>query len=648
MRLTLVGLAALAACNPPEPSDDAPPPPPPATGDTGPVEVDTGEGPPPPPPPEIATSVTPVVGQDGWLSAMLVDAVTQATVNGLPLELIETAGNGTFALWRLPPDVPVGPAQLALTNQLQETQLIDIEIAAPWFRDVATDVGLNVAQDVTGWEVGCAQSLTAVGLADVDNDGDMDVMQGNLMSTGILWLNEPGGPGQLPTFTPTDALEQVDLVTAVSFADIDNDGDKDLFLGRRGENQLYRNELVPSGDLRFTNITAASGLARDNQRTTSGGFGDYDGDGLLDLYEVNHSWCFPSTSPNVVHAQGDHLYRNVGNGGFQEVTIAMPDDGGQMSDRMGFSALWLDYDDDGDQDLWVINDFVPQTGRSILFSNEGALPSGIPRFSDATAKTNLSPQPDALGKAVNAMGTDVGDLNHDGRPDFIYTNIGPNFLMMSNPNALVWTDKAGPFGTSRVLLPFGRQSVTWGANLFDADNDADLDMFFVGGVIVGTAAMPHAVFENLGSELGDQWQEVTWSSGVSSPRKGASSAVADIDGDGYLDWLVANWDARLEVWHNELGDRYDHHWLMVEVEGDGMHVNRDGLGAVVQIEYDGNRETCWVNPRPSMAATGDFACHFGLGRSTEVTSIRIRWPNGTQQLVGSPEIDTRHRVVYAP
>jgi enediyne biosynthesis protein E4 len=618
----------VAACNGDDgQSEDA------EVGDDDDVVLPPGRG------PTLVADVTAEVAAGGWLYAtILTDDVVVPRLGGADLEL----AHSLFPIWRVPSQAPAGPAELLFTGVYGgEEQAVEVVVTEPWFVDVAAAAGVAAPHEVDGWQTGCAQSLTAVGLADIDLDGDLDLLHGNLTGPSRLYLSE-SEPGRIAFVPAPGALPELDYVTAVQFADWDNDGDPDLFLGRRGDNRLLRNDLV-GGVSTFVDVSETSGLAMALQRTTSGGWGDFDGDGDLDLYEVNHAWCIPSGDV-ADHRNADHLYRNQGSGEFYEITAQLDDSLGQVSRRFGFAAMWLDHDRDGLQDLWVVNDFVPTGGRSVLWRTASV--GEVVDMVDVTLPSNVSPLPDALGKATNAMGGAVGDLNRDGLPDFAYSNIGQNFLVYSQGPG-EWADVSAQRGVERTTQPWGEPSTTWGTHLLDLDNDGDLDVVYVGGELIGGEPQPHAVFENVGES--EPMVDVSWRAGLASPAKGAASAQGDLDGDGWLDLVVANWGSPLEVWHNQLGERLGHHWLVVDLEGDGVGVNRDGFGAIVELErLDGTVDTCWRNPMPSMASTGDAGCHFGLGRDPGARGIRIVWPDGEVASLPVDTIDARVRVRRAP
>jgi hypothetical protein len=596
---------------------------------------------------DLVTGVTTLAPPGGFISAVLLDLETEVevTLDGVALTRAwEPGAQAAHRVWRLPDGLSPGPTELIFRASPRHYERAPFVVGERWFEDVAAQIGLGEPHVTTGWPQECAESLAGFGFADLDLDGDLDLLRGHLGASSQIFENEGDTDGDgLPNFvdkTVPFGFAGHDSVASVHFADYDNDGDPDLFLGRRGPNRLLENRRIPDGLVRFVDRTAGSGLVQDDQRTTGGGWGDYDNDGDLDLYEVNHTWCFPGA--DEIPNQSDHFYRNLGDGTFEEITSQLPDLNEQVTGRFGFAAIFVDVDRDHDQDLWVVNDWVDNGGRSVLFRNQG--PASGWTFTDDSDETGIAPLKDSFGKGVNAMGGALGDVNRDGLPDFAFSNIGPNFLVMSSPGE-PWVDVAFELGCSRSNLPWGTESVTWGTHLLDLDLDRDLDLFYVGGQLKGTEFQPHALFVNQGETMTD----VTWESGVAAPLHGSASAQLDLDGDGYLELVVGGFSQPLQVWHNLLGTRQDLHWLTVDLVGDGSVIHRDAFGAIVELTHlDGSVSTCFRNPMPSMSATGDWGCHFGLGTDTAIDQLTISWPNGVSRKVTVQNIDQRVKVSYVP
>lgn len=594
------------------------------------------------PPVALVSNVVLEAPSGGLVTATLVDPAVEveADLDGEPLSAawapVPDAAN---RLWRAPDALALGPHTLTFTAG-DRSESFELVVTPRWFVNVGEAIGLGGQHQTAGYPPECAQSLTGVGVADLDLDGDFDLVRGQIGADSQLYenLGDDDGDG-LPTFVDRTlewGFGGHDLAVSVSFADIDNDGDSDLFLGRRGPNVLLENRTVPDGVGRFVDVTLGSGLAIADQRTTSGGFGDFDGDGDLDLYEVNHTWCFPGA--DEVPAAEDHLYRNDGGMRFTEVTELLPDEVGQVSERLGFVGMWIDLERDGDPDLWVVNDTTEAGGRSVVVRNDGPQAGGW-AFTDISAGSALAPAHDALGKGVNGMGGAVADLNGDRLPDFAFSNIGPNQLALSTGGG-GWIDGSLSMGIERTTLPWGDRSVTWGTHLLDLDLDGDQDALYVGGPIRGREVQPHALFENVGR--GAPMVDRTWASGLATTHHGAASAQVDLTGDGYPEVVVANWGGPLDVWLNLLGNRHDRHWLVVDAKGDGVSVNRDGFGAVIEhTGADGAVSTCFRNPMPGVSATGDPGCLFGLGDAPSGGVVTVYWPDRSQVTVPVGAADQR-------
>ena len=545
------------------------------------------------------------------------------------------------ALFGLPEGVEVGVARLTIRTRggAEDTDHGDVQIQPAVFVDVAAEVGLANLHDITGHPGKCAQSQSGIAFADYDNDGDSDVYVGNVGAPGRLFKNA-GGAG-LPTFTEVtvELGLTVDNVASASFVDHDGDGDRDLFIGRRGPNVLLKNLLIEDGAPGFVDVTAVAGVAGGDQRTMGAAWGDYDADGDLDLYVVNHAYCFP-VMDSALNPQ-DHLYRNDG-GVFVEVTEALLGTGpGSAVQSLGFSAAWVDVELDGDVDLIVINDDIRGlSGPNALWRNDGSDGQGGWKFVEVGVASGLAIPTEASGEGANGMGLAIGDINYDGYPDVAFSNIGPNFLMINQGDG-TFVDVSEARRVRRGVLPWKLPSITWATHMFDYDNDADLDLYFAGGDIVGNAPIPDALMRN----DGDQFREATWGAGLAKFGHGKGSALVDLDRDGSLDFATAHWARPLRVFNNRAAQlQPPGHWLVVELVGKGM--NRDALGSIVAVEAPGlPRQTCFHSGNPSLSGGGELACHFGLADAGEVSALTITWPNGQVTKPAAPVVDSRVKVV---
>jgi hypothetical protein len=579
-----------------------------------------------------------VAARGGWLYVgtlaplvqldVALDGVSLGEPDGR-LDVIEPVG-----VWRVPDDAPLGDTTLALrwADAPEAANARPITIVAPVFVDISVPSGLAQTHDITGSPEDCAESHTGVALGDYDDDGDLDVYVGHVGASGTLHRND-GGEG-LPSFvdvTDQTGLAGVDAIASATFVDLEGDGDLDLFIGRRGENRVFDNRLVPDGAATFVDITDATGLGGGEQRTMGAAFGDYDGDEDLDVYVVNHAWCYPQLGSEIV--ADDHLYRNDG-GVFVERTFELvpadlPNAPPVAGRSVGFSAVWVDLERDGDQDLVVINDDV---GGEIgdpneVWRNDGPDGAGGWRFTEIAEAAGVAIP------AVQGMGLAVADVDGDGFVDLAFSNTGRNLLLL-NAGDGTFVDVSADAGIERALSPWGRPSVTWATHLWDHDNDGDLDLYFTGGSISAPVPVPDAFFVNAGDGT---FVERTWESGLSDPARGKGSALGDLDGDGAWDFVTASWGGPLRVWHDRAAD--ERHWVVVELRGRAG--NRDALGAIVELATPAGVQTCFHVQRPALAAGGDVSCHFGLGDDAQIDALAITWPDGELQQVPVPAVDTR-------
>lgn len=567
------------------------------------------------------------------LPAQLVDIELAGRLLDGPRQPLRTDVPGVLV--PVPAELPLGPTTLVVRRRDEPSAAAEraLELVEPRFVDVAAATGLAQTHDVTGSPPECAESHTGLAFGDWDGDGLVDAFVGHVGRGGRLHRNlgDRDGDG-LPDFedaTAAAGLPELDAVAMATFVDLEGDGDQDLFIGRRGENRMLVNRLVPHGEAVLEDATEALGLGGDDQRTMGAAFGDYDGDDDLDLYVVNHAYCFPEEGSEI--RARDHLYRND-DGRFVERTDE--DLPGSLVDSVGFSAAWVDVERDGDQDLVVINDDVGGAiGRpNALWRNDGPEPGGGWRFTDVSLASGVGI------RGVNGMGLALGDVNGDGFVDLAFTNIGDNVLLL-NAGDGTFVDATEAAGVARGSLPWERESTTWGVHLLDHDDDGDLELYYSGGRIKGVQLVPDAFFDNLGD---GRFADLTWAAGLSDPGHGKGSALVDLDRDGAWELATAAWGEELRVYHNRV-DRAasGHHFLDVELQGRGG--NRDALGAIVELDTEAGTQTCFHGQRPSLGGGGETACHFGLGPHARVLAVRITWPDGSSSEPAAPDVDRRVR-----
>lgn len=418
-----------------------------------------------------------------------------------------------------------------------------------------------------------------------------------------------------------------DYGMGVAAGDYDNDGHSDLYLTRFGANSLYRN----NGDGTFSDVAREAGVGAGGW-STSAAFFDFDRDGYLDLYVVRYldyryeqapycaeknvrSYCHPKNFSGVP----DKLYRNLGNGRFQDVSEAS---GIANREGKGLGVVAADFDDDGWMDLYVAND----TTRNFLYRNNR---NGT--FSDVTLASGTGYSPE--GDAEAGMGVDAADYDGDGLLDIAVTNYDlETNALYRNEGKWLFSDERWPAGlakTDRLLLGFGTA-------FFDFDNDGDQDLLIVNGHVLDNAEQvrdeirylqPLQLLNNQQGRFSENPQFAEYASGLL--RAGRALSLGDIDNDGDLDALVSNSGQQPTLLQNRAGSRQN--WLLLKLVG--TRSNRDGIGARVVAITDKGKQVAQVRGGRSYLSASDNRIHMGFADSRLIREIRIQWPNGTEQVL---------------
>ena len=428
-------------------------------------------------------------------------------------------------------------------------------------------------------------------------------------------------------------------------ADYDNDGRQDLFVANWGSSRLFRN----NGDGAFADVTREAGVGDPDfsYRTMGCAWGDYNRDGSLDLVVVRHmseAGLMASSmkaSPDALRPIA--LYRNDGNGGFTNVAPLLGNAGGPEEVEpfgslwgAGFQPGWMDFDNDGDPDLYVVNDFGADVQPNILWRNDG------PGTGDSWVFTDVSSQSGA-DAAIFGMGLAVGDYNLDGRLDFYMTNIGEAALLTNDPNRQTFTQTGAAAGAGAAAIA-GQQRVTWGSVFFDHDNDGDEDLYVVSGYLDiernNPTEQPNLLLNNDGN---GGFTDSSAGSGADDPGMGRGVAYLDYDGDGCLDLYVVNLGIsaslpqETRLFRNTCAS--GNNWLTVKTEGSAS--NRDGIGARVKVTAGGRTQIREVAAGGSSISQNMMAVHFGLGAAQTVESVEITWPSGVVQTLTGMEVNQR-------
>jgi hypothetical protein len=423
----------------------------------------------------------------------------------------------------------------------------------------------------------------------------------------------------------------------VAVGDYDNDGRPDLFVTRWRSYALYHNR----GDGTFEDVTARAGFGGDRDWPTSAAFADLDNDGDLDLYVCHYlsynratpRRCAHPDSPSVHEcnpldfpALPDHVFRNDA-GRFVDVTGPA---GFVDPDGRGLGVVAADLDGDNRVDLFVANDMT----ANYLFHNLGDF-----RFEEVGAAAGVAAGADGGFKA--GMGIACGDLDGDGLPDLGVTNyFGESTTFYRNLGNGAFADHTAAIG----LLAPSRPLLGFGVAFLDVNSDGWLDLLSANGHVLDARPrfpwmMPlHLMLGSPGGVLTDGSEKA--GSAFQAMHLGRGLAAGDLDHDGRLDVLVVAQNEPLVYLHNET--TRGGHFLTIELEG--TRSNRDSVGARVTLLCDGRRRMALRLGGGSYLSAADPRLHFGLGDAKHVQSVEVRWPSGRVDRFGSLRADTAYHL----
>jgi hypothetical protein len=470
---------------------------------------------------------------------------------------------------------------------------------------------------------------------DYDGDGWLDI----LLVNGADW---PGHIRQKTTLalyrnnrngTFTDVTREAGLAVpiygmGVAVADYDNDGFADILITAVGQNRLFHN----TGKGTFVDVTQKAGLGNRIGFSTSALWFDYDRDGLLDLFVCNYVAWTPEhdvfcnvdgkhksyCTPEAYHGSTCWLFRNRGNGTFEDVTAKS---GIFDTTSKALGVAMLDYDRDGWPDLFVANDTQPNK----LYRNKG---DGT--FEDVAVRAGVAFSED--GKARAGMGVDAADFENAGAFGLSITNFDDEMM------ALYRAERGGVFTDIAVksgIGPVSQKRLGFGCAFADMNLDGLLDLIAVNGHIDETVrdisgnhgyAQPpllflnggHGVFRDVASEVGG---------GFASPKVARGLACGDFDRDGDIDLLITTNQGPAYLYRNDVapGNRSLRFTLR------GVKSNRDAIGAVVRVFTPEGAQMRMVKTGSSYLSQSERAVTFGLGRREKADRVVIEWPSGRTQ-----------------
>jgi hypothetical protein len=480
------------------------------------------------------------------------------------------------------------------------------------FKDAGDCLVDTIEPPLQGWFCSIDWSSGGAAAADFDQDGWVDLYVTRPYDPDLLFRNQGDG-------TFVDVADSVGLGgqthdIGAAWADIDNDGDLDLYVTTIGE---LGHKLFINHDGWFVDEAQARKAALIDghvQTGTSAAFGDYDNDGWLDLYVGD--WHTTAIGSQPSHARLLHNRGEAGPGVFDDVTaeagvdvdLVYQQSKGGIDGTFVLSAGFSDLDGDGWLDLLLASDF----GCSRLFWNEG---DGT--FLDTTWASGV-------GTDENGMGSTIGDFDRDGDLDWFVTSI------------------TGPYNTGNRLYAYAGnrqfEDLTdfagvrngdwgWGTAFFDQDNDADLDLVMTNGWN-GTLYLedPMVGWTNTGDGTMVESPE---DMGFVDPHQGRALLTFDYDRDGDLDVFVANNAAEPLLLRNDSVTR--NHWLRVDVRGTTS--NRDAIGARVHVTTGDVVQLQEIGGNSHYLGHSERIAHFGLGLADRVDQVRVVWPASGEQVV---------------
>ncbi|MCX6598111.1 MAG: CRTAC1 family protein [Acidobacteria bacterium] len=491
-----------------------------------------------------------------------------------------------------------------------------------------------------------------VAIFDFDNDGRLDVFFTN---GAALREQMPAGTRpvktapeywnrlfhQKPDGTFTDVTGRAGLSQAATglytmgaaTGDYDNDGFTDLFVTAFDRATLYHN----NGDGTFSDVTARAGTDAPGW-STSAAFLDFDRDGYLDLVVARYAvWSFdrnpvcggPSIRaychPKLFPGASVVLYRNQRNGTFADVTrrAGLENTGGK-----GLGVAVADIDNDGWPDLYIANDSV----QAFLYRNQG---DGT--FRDLSLAAGVGYSEDGVAPA--GMGTDFADLDNDGYPDLVVTDLSnERYLLFVNRRDLTFRDATAISGVGKASLLFSG----WGVKFADLNNDGWKDLFVAQGHVMDTIETenPHLRYLQPALILANlQGKFEPAAAAPRTPWAGRGAATGDLDNDGDLDVVVANCGQKAYALRNDGGNRKS--WLGLTLEGTVS--NRDAIGARVKLTAAGRTQYYSVSTSGSYLSASDKRIVAGLDQAV-AADVEITWPSGRVQRVNQLAARKWHRI----
>jgi hypothetical protein len=531
----------------------------------------------------------------------------------------------------------------ALAGQTVKKQAIEVAGSVPQLEDITASTGIHFTHLSSPEAKYIVESMSGgVALIDFDGDGWLDIYFTNAPSVAMaldgkqarsaLYRNNHDG-------TFTDVADKAGVATpcwamGAAVGDYNNDGRPDLAVSCFGGVVLYRN----NGDGTFTDVTKSSGLAGDTGWATGLSFGDYDGDGKVDLFvphyvdlDLKDLPLFGSRrtcqykdvpvqcGPRGLKGSPDTLYHNNGDGTFSEVARRAGVDDPQH--YFGLTSVWSDFDGDGKLDLFVANDGEP----NYLYQNQGnghfkevALDAGVSVSQDGNEQAN--------------MGVALGDIQNKGRFSILVSHFSDEYAtLFRNDGSMNFIDVSYAAGIAHSTVPY----VGWGDAFVDLNNAGWQDIVLVNGHVypqVGNTKTgisykePALVFQN---QRDGTFKDVSSNSGsaLRTPQVSRGLAVGDLFNSGKIDIVIENLVGTPMI----IESRPDpmNHWVSFSLKGKSS--NPLALNTRVRVTTGALVQTAESRSGGSYLSQSDLRLHFGLASASSIDKVEILWPNGSVQ-----------------
>ena len=612
-----------------------------------------------------------------------------ARIAGLVLAASCAAAAGRWALGGPTPQVKIpvvdeGTDTLPARAAAQQKDAASIRVVHDFhFQDRVAESGITFVQHPTDDSGKYYKAVhydhgNGVIAGDVDGDGLPDLYFVSQLGGNELWKNLGHGKFRNITKEAGVAVPGRIGVTA-TFADIDNDGDLDLFVTTvRGGNILFEND----GKGHFKDITKAAGLEYVGH-SSGAVFFDYDNDGKLDLFLVNvgkytteergrggYFVGYPDAFSGHLHpdrTESCRLYRNLGNNRFEDVTERV----GLKTTSWSGDASVADLNGDGFPDLYVLN----MQGDDHFYVNEKGQ-----RFVDRTAE--YFPK-----TPWGAMGIKFFDFDNDGRVDLLLTDMHSDMSQEIGPDKekekseMKWNDAFLQGGANNIFgnafyrnLGDGRfEEISdrvgvenywpWGPSVGDLNADGFDDVFIASGM---SFPFRYGIDTVLLNDRGERFRDAEFLLGIEPRANGTavpffeldcdkegqgrpackdrtgkitvlgarstrSAVIFDVDGDGDLDIVTNEFNGRPRVLISDLSSRHPVHFLEVALVG--KISNRQGLGARVTVSAGGRTFTKWNDGKSGYLSQSALPLYFGLGDATAVNRVEVLWPSGRKSVL---------------